>query len=415
MVPKVSIELKIEDARLVDREGLWAIAINQGLISNIQPTLQATAQETISANGRLVIPGLVDPHLHLDKAFLLDQHPAIKGTFQEALTETLALKRKFTVADIQHRARQVLEKEIAFGTTAIRSHVEVDPVLRLTSMKALLPLKREYAWGLTLQLAVFAQEGITNQPGTEELMRQAMKMGGDVVGSAPYTDPDPERNIAIVFELAEEFDCDVDFHLDFLDDDAPLLFPIVAKETIARGWQGRVCLGHMTRLAGLDPDALKQAGDLLRKANISVLALPASDLYMMAREDTHNVRRGIAPVDRLIEMGVNCAIATNNIQNLFTPVGDGDPLKICTLIAQTLQMGTVASHQQCLEMATTRAAKTIGLDGTGIAAGKAADLVVLAVHSVSAAIGAAPVERIAIKNGRVSSQTQLQQTLNPDR
>jgi len=264
---------------------------------------------------------------------------------------------------------------------------------------------------LTLQLAIFAQEGITNQPGTEAMLRETMSMGGDVIGSAPYTDPNPQQNIRIVFDIAQQFNCDIDFHLDFLDDDAPLLLPFVAQETIRRGWQHRVCLGHMTRLAGLLPAELQAMGTLLREAGISILALPASDLYMMARQDTHNVRRGVAPVDRLMAMGVNCAIATNNIQNLFTPFGDGDPLKICTLIAQALQLGTTAHHQQCLAMATTQAAQAIGIHQHSIAPGNIADLVILSAQSVSEAIGAAPIDRTTIKNGQIVAQTHLQRTL----
>ncbi|MBW4536910.1 MAG: amidohydrolase family protein [Pleurocapsa minor HA4230-MV1] len=179
------------------------------------------------------MPGLVDPHIHLDKALLLDRYPAVEGTFTEALQKTLQAKQEYTQSDIQSRARRVIEKAIAFGTTSMRTHVEVDPIVQLKSMAALLPLKAEYAWGLTLQLAVFAQEGITNQPGTIDLLRKALAMGGDAIGSAPYVDPEPEENIRLVFDLAQEFDCDVDFHLDFLDDDAPLLLPVVIAETLS--------------------------------------------------------------------------------------------------------------------------------------------------------------------------------------
>ncbi|MEO0457867.1 MAG: amidohydrolase family protein [Cyanobacteria bacterium P01_A01_bin.114] len=409
----MTLDLKIENATLAGRDGRWAIAIQAGTITEVTPTLDTAAGQTLDADGQLVIPGLVDGHLHLDKALLLGQRPAQTGTFQEALSETFNLKRGFTAEDIQTRARQIIEAEIAFGTTAVRSHVEVDPVLKLTSMAALLPLKKEYAWGLTLQLAVFAQEGITNQPGTEAMLREALEMGGDVIGSAPYVDPDPERNIQIIFDLAQAFDCDVDFHLDFLDDDAPLLLPVVVAETIKRGWQGRVCLGHMTKLASLTPEGLKDTAILLREAGISILALPASDLYMMARKDTHNTRRGVAPIQQLIDLGVNAGIATNNVQNLFTPFGDGDVLKICTLIAQTLQMGTTARQEQCLEMATTRAAQAIGIHDYGIAPGKAADLVIVAASSASEAIGAAPIGRTTIKQGRVVSETTVQRTLMP--
>jgi cytosine deaminase len=383
----------------------------------IDAPVDAPIDAPIDAQGRLVIPGLVDGHFHLDKALLLPQHPAQDGTFAEALRETLALKQVFTQADVQHRARRILETAIAFGTTAMRSHVEVDPVIGLLGMEALLPLKQDYAWGTTLQLAVFAQEGITNQPGTEDLLRQALGLGGDVIGSAPYVDPNPERNIQIIFDIAQDFDCDVDFHLDFLDDDQPLLLPVVIRETMKRGWQGRVCVGHMTRLAGLPPESLQTIAQDLREADISILALPASDLYMMARKDAYNVRRGVAPIHQLIEWGVNAGIAINNVQNLFTPFGDGDLLKLCTLTAQVLQLGTPAAHEQCLAMATTRAAKAIGLNSNGsptnatamIVPGQAADLVILDAQSASEAIATAPPGRTVIKRGQVVSQTQVQQ------
>ncbi|MEL6938220.1 MAG: amidohydrolase family protein [Cyanobacteria bacterium J06598_1] len=409
----MTLDLKIENAALIGCKEPQTIGIQEGFIRELAPNVATPAQQTINVKGKLVLPSFVDPHLHLDKALLLDQHFARKGTFEEALEETAILKREFTEKDIYSRAQRVLENEIAFGTTAIRTHIEVDPIIQLTSFNALLPLKRKYAWGVDLQLAVFAQEGITNQPGTEQLMHQALSAGGDLVGSAPYTDPDPERNISIVFALAQAYNCDVDFHLDFLDDDAPLLLPFVIQETIKRGWQNRVCLAHMTRLAGMPPDNLTKVARLVKEAGISILALPASDLYMMARKDTHNVRRGVAPVHTLGDQGVNCAIATNNVQNLFTPFGDGDPLKMCTLLSQVLQLGTPTRHAQCLEMITSRAARAIGIHNHSLVPGNPADMVIINAYSASEAVGTAPVSRVTIKNGQVVSQAEVQKNLIP--
>lgn len=402
------MELKIAGASLPRSVGRWDIALVHGYITEISPSIAAKAATAINAHGRLVIPGLVDPHMHLDKAFLLDRYHGVEGTFNEAMRETLRLKQSFTAADIQARARRAIENSIAFGTTAMRSHVEVDAIVELTGMEALIPLRREYAWGMTLQLAVFAQEGITNQPGIEKLLRQAMAMGGDLIGSAPYVDPDPERNIKIIFDIAQEFDCDVNFHLDFLDDDAPLSLPFVIAETQRRGWQGRVCLGHMTKLAGLPPTELEAIAPAIQAAGISILALPASDLYIMSRRDTHNIRRGVAPIHCLAQLGVNVGLATNNVQNLFTPFGDGDVLKICTLLAQILKMGTAESHKLCLDMATVKAAQAIGIHNYGIDVGRVADLVILDAASVTEAISAAPIERTVIKNGVIVAQSKLE-------
>jgi len=403
----VTVDCSIENATLVGRPGLWAIAIDHGIIAQVKPTAPIAAHTTVDAQGKLLIPGLVDAHIHLDKAFLLAQAPAQTGDFAEALAMTLRLKEQYTVADIQRRARAVLEQAIAFGITAMRSHVEVDPILGVTSMTALLPLQRAYAEGITLQLAVFAQEGITNQPGTEALLRQAMAMGGDVIGSAPYVDPDPQRNIEIIFDIAEEFDCDIDFHLDFLDDDEPLQLPLVIAETRKRQWQGRVCVGHMTKLASLSPQPLRAIAADLKEAGIAVLALPASDLYMMSRRDTHNLRRGVAPLHQLYDWGVTVGTATNNIQNLFTPFGDGDVLKIATLLANVLQLGTTARHEFCLDVVTRQGAQAIGIDNYGIEPGCVADLVLLDAPSASAAIATAPPCRTVFKAGKIVAQTQL--------
>lgn len=405
----MSIDLKIQAVRLPGRSGTWDVAIANGQIVDLASVITGSAVQVIEGGNRLLIPGLVDAHIHLDKALLLERCPAQQGNFAEAMRETLRLKQSFTVGDIQARAKRVIERAIGHGITAMRSHVEVDRTVGLTGMEALIPLRQAYVWGMTLQLAVFAQEGITHQPGMTNLLRQAMQMDGDAIGSAPYVDPDPRRNVQIIFDIAEEFNCDVDFHLDFLDDDQPLLLPFVAAETVKRGWQGRVCLGHMTKLAGLSPGELEPIALMLRDADISVLALPASDLYMMARRDTHNVRRGVAPVHRLAEWGVNVGVATNNVLNLFTPFGDGDVLKICTLLAQVLQLGTLQSHQLCLNMATTQAARAIGIDHTGLQVGNVADLVLLDVASVSEAIGGAPVNRTVIKQGIVVSQSRVEQ------
>jgi cytosine/creatinine deaminase len=399
--------LKITNVTLPDRKGHWQIAIANGYIQEIAVEISNKTSETIDAQGKLLIPGLVDPHIHLDKALLLNRYPAVTGTFTEAMEKTLQAKQEFTPEDIQSRARKVIEKAIAFGTTAMRTHVEVDPMVQLKSMAALLSLQKEYAWGMTLQLAVFAQEAITNQPGTINLLRQALTMGGEAIGSAPYVDPDPVANIRLIFDLAQEFERDVDFHLDFLDDDAPLLLPIVIEETIKRNWHHRVCLGHMTKLAGLTPAKLTAFIPQLKETGIAILALPATDLYMMAKSDTHNVRRGVAPIDRLAESGVKVGLATNNVQNLFTPFGDGDVLKICTLLAQVLQLGTTASHRLCLEMATSRAAEAININDYGIAVGKVADLVILDADSVSEAIATAPISRTTIKRGKIVAQSKF--------
>ena len=212
-----TVDLLLRGARLLDRDGLVDVAIAGDRIAGVD-TVARTARETIDLGGRLVTPGLVESHIHLDKALLDDRVVSTTGTLEEAIRLTGEAKRAFTVEDIQARARRVLDMAVRAGTTAMRSHVEVDPIMGLTGMEAMLPLREEYAPALDLQLCAFAQEGIVKAPGTEGLLRRALTMGADLVGGCPYNDTDGLEHIRIVFALATAFGVDADFHADFADE-----------------------------------------------------------------------------------------------------------------------------------------------------------------------------------------------------
>jgi cytosine deaminase len=205
-------------------------------------------------------------------------------------------------------------------------------------MEAILPLRDAYAWAINLQICVFPQEGLFTAPETEALMREALAMGAD-------------------------------FHLDTFDEARDLSIFHVAALTVKQGWQGRVCAGHMTALGALEPADLVPIAAMIRDAGISVLALPATDLYLMGRSDTRNVRRGLAPVRRLAEAGVNVAVSTNNVQNPFTPWGDADLLRMANLLATVAHLGTVEDLSLALRMATDNAARAIRLRDYGLMEG----------------------------------------------
>ena len=161
-----STGLIIKQTRMLDKDGLWDISISPcGRVSKIEQAasspsilesnLSNNQLEVIDASGKFTLPGLVDGHIHLDKCYLLDRCSAVKGDFTEAQSETLNAKKAFTVEDIRARARKLIEKEISFGTTLLRAHVEVDPILGFKAVEAILPLCQEYSWAITIQVLFF--------------------------------------------------------------------------------------------------------------------------------------------------------------------------------------------------------------------------------------------------------------------
>lgn len=405
------MDLVLRGARLPDRPDLVDVAIAAGRIAAVAPRLEVFTAREIDAAGRVVIPGLVESHFHLDKALLGAGAPAGAGSVQGAIEATARAKRRFTVEDIAGRARRALELAVRHGTTVMRTHVEVDPIVGLMGMEAILPLQREYAWAVDLQICVFPQEGIFQAPGTEALMRKALAMGGEAVGGVPYNDTDALAHLDLVFALAREFDRDVDLHLDFADDADRVLIGEVAERTARQGWEGRVCAGHVTALGALAPPALAPLAGRIRDAGISLLVLPATDLYLMGRRDERNVRRGLAPVRRLVEAGVNVAVSTNNVQNPFTPFGDADLLRMANLLAIAGHLGTVDDLGLVLRMATEHGARAVRRGDYGLGPGARADLVLLDCTEPAAAVAAVPERLAVVKDGAIVVTNRVETTL----
>ena len=395
------LDLLIRRCRLPERDTPVDVGIADGAITAVGAVAES-ARETVDARGRLLTPGLVESHIHLDKALLAGRVTTAAGTLEEALRVTADAKRRFTVDDIRARARRVLDLAVAAGTTAMRTHVEVDPILELAALDAIRPLREEYAPAIDLQICAFAQEGILRSPGTEELLRRALGAGADLVGGCPYNDTDARMHIRTVFALARAFDVDADFHVDFFDEPEHLHVRDIIEETLAQGWQGRVAVGHLTELAALDEVTGDGIIAGLAEARIGVIVLPATDLYLMGRSDAFNIRRGLAPLRRLLRAGVPVALATNNVRNPFTPVGTADLAHLTFLAAVAGHMGSDADLRDLLRMVTEHPARILRRERSGIAVGGRADVVLWDAERPEDIAAALPARVAVVKGGRIS-------------
>ena len=406
------MDLLIQNVRVLDDQPLMNIGIKEGKIAAIEEKIEGRAVESIDAGGRAVIPGLIEPHLHLDKAMLHRRLPATLGTLDEAIRVTGILKSRQKREDVLERSRQVLDMAVQNGTVAIRAHPDVDHIQGLIGVETLLQLREEYKHLLDLQIVAFPQEGILKSEGTYDLMEEAMGMGADVVGGCPYNEvswDDTRQHIDMVFEMAQKHDADVDMHADFSDEVADKRFTCaasIAQKAIDTGYQGRVSLGHVTSLGALTPKELQPVMDLLYEADISIVTLPATDLYLGGRKDDKNQRRGLTPVRTLYNAGVNVAYSSNNVRNAFTPFGKADMLVIGNMLAHVAQFGTPEDQAAVLDMGTKNAARAIGIARDyGIAVGNQADLVILDTYEVADALLDIPSRSWVIKRGKITVVT----------
>lgn len=396
------MDILLKKVRLNDGEELKDVGIEDGKIVAIEKEISKSAKQVIEANGRVLVPGFVESHIHLDKALIANRKPNKSGTLQEAIKVTADLKPTFSKEDIYERAKQALEMIIPRGVTAIRTHSEFDPAQGFTGFETILQLKEEYKHLVDIQVVAFPQEGIFKAPGTDKMMYEAMEMGADVVGGIPYNDAPANEHIDLIFEIAKKYNKPIDLHQDFSDEADDISIEYLCRKTIKEGYQGRVAVGHLTALHALPKEKLDPIIQLMVEAQISVMALPATDLHLGARNDTYNVRRAVTPIRKLRDAGVNMCIATNNIRNAFTPYGNGDILQTAMLAIPVAHLGGADDLHTVLPMITDNPAKAIGLKNYGIKVGNKADVVLLDTLVKENAIIDIPERLYVIKNGKIT-------------
>ena len=411
----MTFDLVLRNARLSmgkNNSGLVDVAIQGEKIVAMQSGLPFNGN-SIDLAGRLLSPGLIETHIHLDKSRILDRCTPSPNRGRDHMARVSAVKPGFTVEDVYQRARTTLEKCVMHGATHMRTHVEVDPNVGLRGFDALRQLGRDSRWAIDLELCVFAQEGWTGVPEVDANLVQCLKQGASVIGGAPGYDSDSAGQIRRIFELAREFDVDVDIHLDVGPTAKDMDIHLVCELTEQYGWGGRVAVGHGTKYASLPPAEMKQLARRMADTGIALTVLPATDLFVMGRHLDHDIIRGVTDAKTFIGQGANCCLSTNNVLNPFTPFGDGSLVRIANLYANTVQWGSEEELSQCFEMMTTRPARLLGLQDYGIAVGNPADLVVWDAHSPSEALATIAPALHGFKRGRPTFTRTLAQLHRP--
>jgi len=408
------MDLIIRNARLSTRprDAVLDIGIENGRIAAIAPAVAADGREYDAAGG-LACAGLIETHIHLDKSRIIERCPPEQTREVNPVKSVAPLKPTFTVEDVRSRAARTLEECILHGTTRMRTQVEVDPGIGLRGFDAVALVIADYKWAIDIEMCVFPQEGLTNYPGSDELLVEALRRGAKAVGGAPRYDTDGAAQIDRIFELAREFDVDVDIHLDVGPTADHLYVRQVCElaEKYRRG--GRVVVGHMAKLSTMPPDALKAVARRMADAGVAVTVLPATDLYLMGRDQDHNVRRGVADANLLVAHGVNCSLSTNNVLNPATPYGDCSLIRMANLYANVLQVRHPRELRECFAMLTERSARLLNLKDYGLAVGNPADIVLFDAQTPEQAIAEIRNPLAAFKHGRQTMLRQPPQLMRP--
>jgi cytosine deaminase len=408
------MDLILRNVRLAHRPeaGAVDIGVAGGKIVAIEKGLAAEA-EIYDASGRVACGGLIETHIHLDKSRIIDRAPPETGRKISPMKQVAALKSGFTVEDVRARAERTLTECILNGATRMRTQVEVDPAIGLRGFEGVQSLVAAYRWAIDIEICVFPQDGLTNYPGTDELLVEALKRGARVVGGAPRYDTDHAGQIRRIFELAREFDVDIDIHLDVGDTPEAMDIHLVCELTEQYRRGGRVAVGHMAKLSTMPPGEVAALARRLAETGVAVTVLPLTDLFVMGRDQDHNVRRGVANANFLVEHGVNCSLSTNNVLNPVTPYGDCSLIRMANLHANVLQISQPAQLREIFAMLTERSARLLNLTDYGIAVGNPADFVVIDAGSPEQAVAEIRQPLAVFKRGRRTVKREPAELVRP--
>ena len=407
----MSYDLVIRDARVGDVRADVAIAGER--IAAIGGRFEGPE---LDAGGRLELPAFVQPHIHLDKALtgpLLG--PNRTGTLAEAIALSHRVKRAATVEEVRARAGEVIRAAVIAGTTAIRSHVDVDTIGGLKGVRGVAAARADHAELCEIQIVAFPQEGIWRDPGTDVLMREAMREGADVVGGMPHWEDGLEearRHIEFCLDLARRHDADVDMHVDETDDPYWRSFEILVEEAERRGWGPRTIAGHVCAMASWEDEYAAAMIRRAARAGVMVATNPPTNLMLQGRGDREPRRRGIPRVKELLAAGVTVAAGQDCVDDAFYPFGTADPLQVALIVAHAAQLGTPDEIAAALRMVGEDAARLLRLPDHGLAVGARADLVVLDAETPREALREQAPRRWVLHGGRVVAETVVERRLH---
>jgi cytosine/creatinine deaminase len=367
------------------------ILVCGGRIARIAPGLSANGAVEEDGGGAIAIPGLVEAHTHLDKSLLgmgWRRHQAGPTLLDKIETER-RLKREWNIDPRRQSARQVA-LSVGHGTTAIRSHVDVDTEIGLAGFEGVAATRDDLRDVVEIEIVAFPQSGLMSRPGTLELMEAALSTGADVVGGLDPCgiDRDPKGQLDAVFGLAERHGKPVDIHLHEEGELGAFSMEMIIERTRAHGMQGRVTIGHAFCLGMPDRARALALTEALARERIAVATVATPS-------------RPVPAAVELREAGVTLCAGSDGIRDTWGPYGNADMLERAMLLGLRNNFRRDEDVEHALRVCTHGGASVMGLEGYGLEEGAWADLVLIDAEAVAEAVVAHPPRRLVLKRGRV--------------
>ncbi|KEJ96152.1 Cytosine/adenosine deaminase [Pseudosulfitobacter pseudonitzschiae] len=368
------------------------VLIEGGRITRIAGEIPAQDGDTVEqCAGAIALPGLVDAHAHLDKTLWgMPWHPHAQGkSLQQMIDTERSLRHELDMDAARQSARQVT-LALSKGTTAIRSHVDIDTDHGLKMFEGVAETRARFADVMQIEIVAFPQSGMMIRPGTVELMDQALRDGADIVGGLDPCgiDRDPKGQLDAIFGLAEKHGKPVDIHLHEAGELGAFSLDMILDRTQALAMQGKVTVSHAFCLGMNDTARVNAQLDRIAALGVSLATTaPAS--------------RPVPSVAACRERGIAICAGNDGIRDTWTPYGNACMLERAMLVGLRNNFRADVEVAWALDTCTTDGARVMELDGYGLEVGCRADLVLVEVPALSEAVTQRPARRLVISGGQI--------------
>lgn len=398
--------MQIKNCRLVDKPGhFFDVTVTAEKISAINLSTDSVDgvehhPQIIDAKGGLLTTSLAEPHAHLDKAFLSERIANPTGDLMGAINAMESNRQMLTIEDTITRAERAVRLMVSNGVTAIRTHADVTEWNSLDSIEALTEVRNRTRDIVEMQIVALLGWPLSGDLGQANLTlgKKAIKLGADILGGCPHLDSDPVGSNIALLQLATELGCPLDLHTDEHTDEKRISLEDLADRVIATRFKNEVTASHCVSLGMQNQNDQKRISEKVALANIGVITLPHTNLFLQGRDNAVAPPRGLTAVKALRTAGVRVAAGADNLQDPFNPVGTGDPLETASLLV-------LAAHQlpeDAFAAISNTAKSVMGLPETQLKIGDLANLMLTPAGSIREAIANRTSRQMVMSLGRLS-------------
>ncbi|MDJ0582309.1 cytosine deaminase [Crocosphaera sp.] len=382
------------------------LEINQDKIISIIPhTSKLPEYPYIDVKKGIIFPCFLDSHTHLDKGHIWERSPNVSGTFEEALnTVRKDAQNNWKSEDVYRRMEFGLQCSYAQGTIAIRTHLDSFGEQANISFDVFQELKDQWKNKLILQaVCLVSLDYFLTKEG--ENLADLVANYGQVLGGVAYMNTQLDQQLEQVFSLAKERNLDLDFHADETLEPNSICLKKIAETAIKYQFKNQITCGHCCSLSQQEPELRQETINLVKEANINIIALPMCNLYLQDRTPNYTPKmRGITDIYELKKYSIPVAFASDNCRDPFYGFGNHDGLEV---LKESVRIGHLDTpYDNWVSSINKVPAQLMNLPNLGkIAIGLNADLIIFKARYFSELFSRPQSDRKVMRNGKFIDTT----------